>query len=184
VVSAIRQVNRTAFVIVPGDGWSNAHRFDELNGQRAWIQDPAGRVVYEAHCYFDADASGKYQRSFASELRDDPHLAQRGAARLRVFIEWCRRNQVEGFVGELGIPGDDTGWQQVMAGALREIDSAGMSACYWAAGEWWNDYPLSVQPRNEWRDAAPQEALLRKYLASRGSSESRVSQQVSHLTLS
>ncbi len=183
-VSAIRQVNQQSYVIVPGDGWSNAHRFEELNGPRAWIQDPAGRVLYEAHCYFDADASGKYQRSFVSELQDDPHLAERGAARLRIFFDWCRRNQVEGFVGEIGIPGDDIGWQQVLIGALREIDRARASTCYWAAGEWWNDYPLSVQPRNEWRDPAPQEQLLRKYLTNRGELGTRVSQASSHLTLS
>ena len=168
VVTAIRQVNRDAYVIVPGDGWSNAHRFDELNGPRAWIQDPAGRVVYEAHCYFDSDASGKYVRSFESELRDDPRLVARGAQRLRVFLDWCRRNQVAGFVGELGIPGDDAGWQPVLAGALVELQRANVAACYWAAGEWWNDYPLSVQPRNDWRDPAPQEHLLRKYLSNRG----------------
>ena len=57
-----------------GNGWSNAHRFVEVNGSQAWIEDRAGRVLYEAHCYFDADATGKYRRSYADELRDDPHL--------------------------------------------------------------------------------------------------------------
>lgn len=184
VVTAIRQVNRQARVIVPGDGWSNAHRFEATNGPRAWIQDPVGRVVYEAHCYFDADASGKYQRSFASELQDDPHLADRGAARLRGFFDWCRRNQVAGFVGEFGIPGDDPGWRQVLAGALLEMNRAGASGCYWAAGEWWNDYPLSLQPRNEWREPAPQESLLRKFLENRNASGQRLSTTISLLNAS
>lgn len=164
VVTAIRQVNTDVQVIVPGDGWSNAHRFAELNGAQAWIQDPANRVVYEAHCYFDADASGKYRRSYASELQDDPALVDRGVRRVRVFLEWCRQNNVAGLIGEIGIPGNDAGWQQVLIGALLELDRTNVSACYWAAGEWWQDYPLSIQPSNNWRDPAPQELALRKFL--------------------
>jgi endoglucanase len=166
-VDAVREVNRTAWVVVAGDGWSNAHRFEQVNGPRAWIRDAANRVIYEAHCYFDGDASGKYRRSFAAELRDDPQLAERGVARLSAFLDWCRRNQVAGFIGEFGIPGDDAGWQEVLSRALAAIEQANVSACYWAAGEWWHDYPLSIQPRNDMRDPAPQQQILIRALANR-----------------
>lgn len=169
-VDAIREVNQETHVVVAGDGWSNAHRFEHFNGPRAWVRDPANRVVYESHCYFDADASGKYARSFASELGDDPQLAGRGAKRLRVFTEWCKRNGVPGMIGEFGIPGDNPGWQGVLAGALEVIAQSGSASCYWAAGEWWNDYPLSIQPRDEMRQAAPQQQLLLDYLGPRAQS--------------
>ncbi len=166
-VDAIREVNREAWVIVPGDQWSNAHRFDVANGPRAWVRDPALQVVYEAHCYFDANASGKYLRTFAEELRDDPQLVTRGAQRIRVFLDWCRRNKVPGFVGEFGIPGDNAGWRDVLSGALREMSAAEAGGCYWAAGEWWNDYPLSIQPQNDFRTPAPQQYLLADFVAGR-----------------
>jgi endoglucanase len=166
-VDAIRQVNQEVFVVVGGDGWSNAHRFAEVNGPRAWVRDPANRVVYEAHCYFDADASGNYANSFASELRDDPQLIHRGAKRLRVFVEWCKRNGVPGLIGEFGIPGDSGGWHGVLANALEVISQSGVASCYWAAGEWWNDYPLSIQPRDDMRQPAPQQQLLLDYLGPR-----------------
>ncbi len=175
-VDAIRQANNAACVVVAGDGWSNAHRFAEVNGPRAWINDPARRVVYEAHCYFDADASGKYHRSYASELRDEPRLAERGVKRFSAFAEWCQRNNVPGFLGEFGIPGDDPGWRAVMSTTLAAVQQSEMSACYWAAGEWWNDYPLSIQPRNEMRDPAPQQEVLRKFLGD----SARVEKDLSH----
>ena len=118
-VDAIRTVNRKTCVIVAGGGWSSAQRFPEINGPNAWIADPAGRVLYEAHCYFDADGSGKYRRSYADELRDDPQLPERGIKRIGVFVDWCRRNGVEGFLGEFGIPGNSSGWREVLSNALE-----------------------------------------------------------------
>jgi len=166
-VDAIRTVNREAYVIVAGNGWSSAQRFPEINGSSPWISDPAQRVVYEAHCYFDADASGKYSHSFAEELLRDPQLPQRGAKRIAVFLDWCRRNRVAGFLGEFGIPGASEGWRSVLSNALKSIQNTDTLACYWAGGEWWSDYPLSVQPRDDMRQAAPQLDVLRRWLAPR-----------------
>ncbi len=163
-VDAIRTVNREPYVVVAGGGWSNAQRFPEINGPKAWIDDPANRVLYEAHCYFDADASGKYRHSYAEELREDPQLPQRGAKRVKVFLDWCRRNRVAGFLGEFGIPGDSAGWREVLGNTLESLQSTNTLACYWAAGEWWNDYPLSVQPRGDNWQPAPQLDVLRRWL--------------------
>ena len=35
---------------------------------RAWIDDPAGNVRYEAHHYWDADGSGTYQQSYKADV--------------------------------------------------------------------------------------------------------------------
>jgi len=164
-VEAIRTVNRAAYVVVAGGGWSSAQRFTEINGPAAWINDPANRVWYEAHCYFDADGSGKYRRSYADELRDDPQLPQRGVKRLQVFVDWCQRNQAQGFLGEFGIPGESEGWREVLVRALESLQDTNTLACYWAAGQWWGDYPLSVQPRDDMRRPAPQLDDLRRWLA-------------------
>ena len=42
-------------------------------------------------------------------LRDDPQLPERGVKRVSVFLDWCRRNHVAGFLGEFGIPGEQRG---------------------------------------------------------------------------
>jgi endoglucanase len=85
---------------------------------------------------------------------------------LRVFLDWCRRNGVPGLLGEFGIPGHDAGWQIVMRKALAELPGTEVAACYWAAGEWWHDYALSLQPSDDFGQPAPQLAVLKESLGS------------------
>jgi endoglucanase len=145
-VSAIRRHDDGKLIIVPGDRWSNSFRFGDVNGPRAWIQDPANHIAYEAHCYFDADSSGQYVRDYSDELSHDAGLESRGAKRLLPFARWCQSNRVRGFLGEFGIPAREERWKTVLAQFLDELDRAEMDGCYWAAGEWWGSYPMSIQP--------------------------------------
>src|SRR5262249_44860743 len=139
-VDAIRGAGDRKCILVCGDGWSGAHTFARANGLRAWVKDPAGRVAYEAHCYFDQDHTGRYRRPYAEERARDPQLEWRGAERLLAFVGWCRTNGVPGFVGEFGIPVGEPGWERVLAGMLEVMDRAGLDGCWWAAGEWWRGY--------------------------------------------
>jgi endoglucanase len=161
-VDAVRGEGDKRLILVAGDDWSSAHTFARANGLRAWIKDPADRVAYEGHCYFDHDNSGRYKKSYADELAQDRHLEWRGAERLLAFVGWCRLNGVKGFVGEFGIPADETGWQKVLARMLEAMDRAEMSGCYWAAGEWWHGDRLSVQPGDDIRKPAPQLGVLKR----------------------
>lgn len=164
-VDAIREVDQKTHVLVAGDGWSNSHRWEQCNGPAAWIHDPVNRCVYESHCYFDATASGKYQLNYAEELRLDSTLPERPVQRIRGFIEWCRRNQVPGFIGEFGVPGDDPGWLNCLKDFLQTVQAAGFPVCYWAAGEWWDEYPLSIHPQRG-DQPAPQLSVLQDAFAS------------------
>lgn len=146
-VDAIRKSDRKTNIFICGDDWGSAERFEKANGAKAWIKDPANRTIYEAHCYFDLDGSGKYQNSFGTENAGDATIADRGVSRIEPFLKWCRRNGVRGFVGEYGTPRDN-GWRQVTLQFLQVCKDANVGVCYWAAGEWWGDYPLSVQPKN------------------------------------
>jgi endoglucanase len=160
-VDAIRRQKDNKLILVAGDHWSNAFRFAEVNGRKAWIKDPAERIAYEAHCYFDHDHSGHYEQDYAAELSRDPRLETRGAERVKPFIRWCRANRAQGFLGEFGIPAHEPRWQPVLRHFLEELDRAGMEGCYWAAGEWWGSYPLSVQPHDNFQTPAPQLAVLK-----------------------
>lgn len=66
VVNAIRAMGDTTLVLIPGYDWSMANW--RLNHSRAWIDDPAGNIRYEAHQYWDSDASGKYLHPYQYEL--------------------------------------------------------------------------------------------------------------------
>lgn len=67
-VDAVRSTGDRREVFVSAFGQDSPAHFADFH-PRAWIQDPAHAVVYEAHAYFDADSSGHYARSYAAELR-------------------------------------------------------------------------------------------------------------------
>ena len=164
VLSAIRDSGDRKKILIAGDGWSSAERWEEFHGAVSWITDPAGNFVYEAHQYFDSDASGTYERSYDAELSDHPNLPMLGVQRLAPFIAWCQRNQVRGFLGEFSIPDSDPRWLTVLENFMASLDQAGFDATYWAAGEWWRNYALSVQPEDNFQKDRPQMAVLLRHL--------------------
>lgn len=158
-VDAVRARGDRKWILVPGNSWSNSDRFREINGPEAWIRDLAGQTAYEAHCYFDHDYSGQYRQSYDEELKRDAELEGRGEKRLKQFVEWCQTNRVRGFLGEFGVP-PDARWLEVMRRFLRALNEAGLEGCYWAAGEWWGRYPLSIQPSDGDAGRKPQLEVL------------------------
>jgi uncharacterized protein (TIGR03437 family) len=160
VLDAIRANQDDKLILIPGDSWSSANRWVITHGPTAWIRDPANNFAYEAHQYFDRDESGTYAASYDSELARDPNLANVGRTRVSRFIDWCRSNNVRGIVDEYGIPGNDPRWATVLENFLAALDAAGMDGAYWAAGEWWGSYPLSVQPEGNFTLDRPQMPIL------------------------
>lgn len=163
-VDAIRANNDKKLIIVPGNGWSSGNRWVKENGPTAWINDPAGNFVYEAHQYFDHDESGSYAWSYDQELAQNEDFANVGATRLANFFGWCKRNGVWGFLGEYGVPDDDTRWLTVLDRFLSALDADGFGGAYWAAGDWWGSYKLSVQPTNNYTVDRPQTSVLLTHL--------------------
>ncbi len=159
-VQAIRRRGDRKVILVGGDEWSSAIRFPQVNGPRAWVDDPLRRTAYEAHCYFDADQSGKYQLSYDEEQRLDRAIGHRAARTVAPFLKWCQQNRVAGFVGEFGVPGNDPRWLELLGDFVSVLRATHTAACYWAAGEWWGDYALSIQPRGTDGAAAPQMSVL------------------------
>ena len=154
VVRALRNTGDSNWVWVAGDGWSSADRWDQHNPAAPWITDELNRTAYEAHVYFDSDGSGKYVRSFAEEARLDPTAGQRGYERIQTFVNWCERNKAVGVIGEFGVPWADPGWLPVLEQFLTEIRRRKIKACAWAGGQYWGDYNLSLEARDN-RDVAP-----------------------------
>ena len=152
-VDAIRGRGDTKRILVAGDRWSSAAHWRAANGAVAWIDDPVDRTLYEAHLYIDSDGSGKYRASFDNEMSRDPGFMSRPIQRLEPFITWCRENRVQGFLGEFGVPVRDPRWAPLLETLLARLSAAGMGGTYWAAGEWWGTYPLSLQPTEDFQDA-------------------------------
>ena len=161
VVDALRIHGDRTTLWISGDSWSNSYYWQRNNGAQAWIADPLDDVVYEAHCYFDHDFSGTYQLSFDEEQSRDDAVLARGISRVAPFLDWCKRNGVRGVIGECGVPRDDPHWLPVLAALLKGAAARQTPVYYWAAGEWWGDNPLSIQPKGG-EQAAPLRVLLER----------------------
>lgn len=165
---AIRNTGDNKLILVSGDSWSAAHLWLAAHGPDSWITDPADNFAYEAHCYFDQDNSGSYAMTYDEEFALDPDLPDRGRNRLKVFVDWCASNGVRGFLGEYGVPDGDSRWYEVVLERfLRDLDAVKMDGCYWAAGEWWGNYALSVQPQDNFTTDRPQLATLLRHRGAR-----------------
>lgn len=67
VVDALRAAGDDTLIMVPGYDYSSVPRWRE-NHPTAWIDDPADSIQYEGHHYWDAEAEGFYELSYAEEL--------------------------------------------------------------------------------------------------------------------
>ena len=141
-VDGVRTADQTHAILVPGDGWSSAKDWRK-NNEKLDIKDPAGKIVYEAHVYFDHDNSGAYKGSYEAE-KAYPMI---GVDRMKPFVEWLKEKQAHGFVGEFGVPADDPRWIEVLTNFTNYLDEVGLEGTYWAGGPWWGNYRLSIEPQ-------------------------------------
>jgi len=156
-VDAIRAVDADHTILACGGGWSGAHSWPQINGTFL-LKDPAGRLVYEAHQYFDRNNSGSYRKSYDEEGA----YPTVGADRLQPFITWLKKHNVQGFIGEFGVPDNDPRWLVVLDHTLAEMKKHQLGGTYWAAGPWWGKYPLCLEPRDG--QDRPQMAVIEQYL--------------------
>lgn len=156
-VDGIRAVDMSRRIYVGGDSWSNSQRWPQVN-PAPFVTDPANRVVYEAHIYFDDDFSGRYKTPVGNT-----DLTARAAQRLQPFLNWLKANGQRGAIGEFGVPMDDPRWLQAFDKFLDMADEHCLDWFLWAGGGWRETYELSMEPING-KDR-PQIELLRKRLA-------------------
>jgi endoglucanase len=156
VVDALRAKNDRTCLLISGwsaaslDGW-----FSGTNTPLPWITDPFNNFRYEAHDYWDSSATGgTYTKTFADEDifnvsygGSNPTERHRITA-LRNWVNWLRRYDLRGFIGEFGWLRSDTGanaadsplWDALAEKWLDICDSAGDRLWWtcWATGSKWS----------------------------------------------
>jgi aryl-phospho-beta-D-glucosidase BglC (GH1 family) len=164
-VNAIRAVDMNTQILVEGTQWASAYRWPGDNGSLS-ITDPANKVLYEAHLYFDGDGSGKYAQSYAAQGA----YPNWGVDHLQPFLTWLKQHNAKGFLGEFGVPNSDPQWLPVLDNFLTALQAAGLSGTYWnyafhspSDPSWWpvND-PMSIINNGQ---ANPQMGILVKHNA-------------------
>ncbi|MDQ3815206.1 MAG: glycoside hydrolase family 5 protein [Armatimonadota bacterium] len=143
-IDAIRKLDTRTPIMVCGDQFGSAGDWRKGSNETIHekVHDPQNNLIFEAHCYFDKNLSGTYKKTYEEE-GGSPNV---GIERVRPFVEWCRDKGVRGFVGEYGVPDNDTRWLVAMDRFLAYLQANKISATYWAAGPWWGPYPLSIEP--------------------------------------
>jgi endoglucanase len=160
-LAKIRAAGARNLVLVPGTRWTGAHSWSsgpDSNAQAfAGFRDPGNNFMFEVHQYFDQDSSGQ------SPSCQDKTV---GSRRLAQFTRWARREKARALLGEFG-----AGTDPVCLAALDDMlkymswnADVWAGGTYWAAGEWWGDYPFSVQPPSG-QGPRPQMRVLMRYVA-------------------
>lgn len=161
VVEKLRINGVTNLIIVAGGTWSGAHSWfsgsttDPSNANLfSKFSDSLGRTVIELHQYADSNYSGTSTDCINTD-------------KMRQFLDkvsdWGNFNNQKLFLGEFGVPVQEPCLNvlQVMLDEMQSSPWVGWS--YWAAGAWWGDYPLSIQPMAGNQDK-PQMVILAPFL--------------------
>jgi len=158
VIAAIRSVDNQHFVFVGEDHWDSSLHWDQQQAEA--IRDPANRLVFEAHSYWDNDTSGNYSPN--TPPANDGDAKQLVETNMSPFINWCGTTR-RCFAGEFGVPPDKE-WLVALDHAIQLMREHHIGGCYWAGGPGWgNDYPLSIEPVDS-HDSV-QMAVMEKYLS-------------------
>ena len=142
IINGIRINDVNTNILVAGDSWSSAERWMQYSNNLKNLSDPANKLIFEAHVYFDKDASGIYANTYDMEGAY-PNI---GVDRVTPFVNWLKINNLKGFIGEYGVPANDSRWLVVLNNFLSFIKANGINGTYWAGGPWWGNYIVSLEP--------------------------------------
>ena len=136
VDQAIRATGDNHTVVVEGDQW--ARDFTGLEGLAKLDKN----VAFEAHSYWDGGSGGYGDQN-------PPTDANVGVRHIQPFVSWLQQNDAKGFVGEWGVPSNNTAWDPAITNFINYLDDNHMGNMVWAGGRAWDpNYTLNMEPIN------------------------------------
>ena len=157
--TALRSAGSKHLVFVSSGRWSGAHEFNKpFNGvSNASLlkdfKDPLNLYAIELHQYADINYSGTSTHCIDGEqLREI----------LGNVSRWAIEHKAKLFLGEFGVS-RSIQCQKALNSMLQAMQDskAWLGWTYWAAGQWWGNYPFSIQPSNG--EESPQFKILKQY---------------------
>lgn len=160
-ITAIRASGATNLILVPGNAWTGAASWGEN-----WygtpnaiamlsIKDSGNNYAYEVHQYLDSDGSGTQDACVSATI---------GSQRMAFLTNWLRNYHKHAFLGEFGASSNAT-CLAALDDLLTYLDKNSdvfLGWTYWAAGPWWGDYFMSIEPNNG--ADRPQMTVLSRHL--------------------
>jgi endoglucanase len=169
-IAGIRAHDMTSYIVAEGKYWAGAHNWDIYNGDIGFI-DPACRLIYSAHSYWDSDASGT---KYSTTYEEGVDYLNKGVDRLKPFVTWVTKRKFRGLIGEYGVPTNPYGatpsfvpdqrWHTMLDRALSYMENNGISGTYWSGGYGWAAYNLLCDTfQNGQPVDAPAMSVLQNY---------------------
>jgi len=124
-IDAIRSVNSNLAILIDGYAWASAMTWPSSNPNIHTLKDPANKLVFSAHQYFDDSAAGIY----SGNERTTPNHTNYdiGAQRIQPFIDWLNSHSLQGrgHIGEFGTPNTPQ-WAEVSRRVILKAKQNGL----------------------------------------------------------
>ncbi|KAG8744341.1 hypothetical protein FRC10_010321 [Ceratobasidium sp. 414] len=140
-VNAIRAAGATTqLILVEGTSWTGAWTWVSSGNGDAFkaLKDPYNNVAIEMHQYLNSDGSGADPVCVSSTI---------AAERLAAATQWLKETGMKGFLGEIGAASNDVCIAAVWGGmCAMQQSGVWVGALWWAAGPWWGNTFMSIEP--------------------------------------
>lgn len=156
-IDAVRTHDKKRYIFIEGNSWASAKRWPQYSDNLKNLKDPSNNLVFSAHQYFDQHESGKYNPEDMSKVY--PNI---GIDKVKPFVEWLKKNNLKGYIGEYGVPPHDPKWLVAMDNMLKYLADNCIPSTIWAAGPWWGNNILAVEPING--QERPQWGVVKKHV--------------------
>jgi len=141
-ISSIRLADRRSRIIISGNNYAAAESWPDYSDALKYLNDPQDKLVYNAHCYFDNDFTGKYLFSYDQNQAWD----STGIQRAMPFVQWLKQHNKRGMIGQFGVPDTDARWLNIMDKFLQYLKSENVTAQYSSSGKKLSGNPVSTYP--------------------------------------
>jgi hypothetical protein len=126
-VTAVRAIDASTPIYICGYQFSSAKDWQKVNYEMGLT---GTGLRYEAHQYFDANGSGVYSGTYAS----NGATPTTGSDSIIDFGAWLTLNGYTGYLGEFGVPNDDPQWITLLNNFLSAAKTAGIPGAEWFYG--------------------------------------------------
>lgn len=162
-IEAIRATGADNMILVPGTIWTSAYHWygEQAGGSNAEVMngvvDPLDNYAYDIHQYPDEDFSGTHRTCPAKDTAIEA---------LQRVTDWLKASGKRAILSEFGGTSSPDCLVAIreMAGFINDNPDTWIGWTYWAAGDWWGDYHLSIQPATMGGPDRPQMDALEPYV--------------------
>ncbi|MFL5728400.1 MAG: glycoside hydrolase family 5 protein, partial [Cytophagaceae bacterium] len=164
-IDTIRIHDNSHFILVEGDNWAKGDTWVTYNDILKNLSDPAHKIIYEAHIYFDSNGSGTYA---STSFSTNGATVNTGVTKITPFVNWLNTNNLRGIVGEYGVPNnasasDQSSWNTLLDNFMTYLKANCVGGTVWAGGPAWGSYTLSVEPTSGFTVDQPPMSVLQNY---------------------